>query len=105
MDIRCRKTTCKFNISNKCIAKEIIVDKNVLCSTYKTDQKNFENKKDDKSKFMFKKTPKIAPFRDRKDIKILCKANCLFNCEGVCKANGITINDFNKAICMGYLER
>ena len=59
------------------------------------------------SKKMFKKEQKNAPFRNRKTINIGCKADCLFNNNGVCRANGITVNDTQteKPVCMGYLKK
>ncbi len=127
MDIRCRKTTCHYNNNYTCCAKEININNNILCKTFKVsnsltnnDKNNsdllkiinnaFNNektpKKQDSSKKMFKKPVKIAPVRSRKKISITCKSGCLFNCDGICKANGITINDIHdKPICMGYLPR
>ena len=34
MDIRCRKTICKYNDRYTCRAKDILVDNKVICSTY-----------------------------------------------------------------------
>ena len=111
MDIRCRKTTCKFNNNHTCTAKEILIDKEVLCSSYSLSKEikanenrtSFLDKTEDYSKVMFDKPPKNGPMRNRKKIEIKCRASCLFNNNGVCRANGITVNDVNKPICMGYL--
>lgn len=135
MYIRCRKTTCEFNNNHTCMAKEISIGENICCSSYKlaeelsgtpnnkqgkeksqkvgdntknlSDKEVSKLKKDDYSKKMFKKEQKNAPFRNRKTINIDCKANCLFNNNGVCRANGITVNDTQteKPVCMGYLEK
>lgn len=132
MDIRCRKTTCEFNNNHTCMAKEILIDGKIQCSSYKkaceltkngdckrennggkvgqvrssdNKQEFINHKKNDTSKTMFEVPPKNAPFRSRKTIKIDCKANCLFNLDGVCKANGITVNDLGEPYCMGYLEK
>ena len=113
MDIRCRKTTCKYNKDHTCLAKSILVDRKVLCSTYqlsealkgKNRQQGLLDKAEDYSKRMFEKPPKNAPMRNRKKIEISCKADCLFNNNGICRANGITVNDVNYPICMGYLPK
>ncbi len=114
MDIRCRKTTCKFNNFNTCMAKSIVINNDVNCSSYEISKDLLEKntldeddllKTEDKSKKLFRKTPKIAPFRNRKKLEIHCKADCLFNVNGICKANGITINDLDYPICMGYLPK
>lgn len=135
MDIRCRKTTCEFNNNHTCIAKEISIGKNICCSSYRlaeelsgtpnskqgksNNKKVMDNtknlpdkevsklKKEDYSKKMFEKEQKNAPFRNRKTINIDCSANCLFNNNGVCRANGITVNDTKNEspVCMGFLEK
>ena len=133
MDIRCRKTTCEYNNNHTCIAKEITINKEIVCNSYvlaeemrgvsnknqgeQNSKKVFDNtqgmndedvnklKTEDYSKKMFKKPPKNAPFRNRKTIKLDCKATCLFNENGVCRANGITVNDLGNPVCMGYLPK
>ena len=63
MDIRCRKTTCKYNKDHTCLAKSILVDRKVLCSTYqlsealkgKNRQQGLLDKAEDYSKRMFEK--------------------------------------------------
>ena len=134
MDIRCRKTTCEFNNNHTCIAKEITINKDVLCSSYilaeeirgvdnnkqgtdnnkkvmditkgMSDENIIDLKTEDCSKNMFQKKPqKNAPFRNRKTINLDCKADCLFNENGVCRANGITVNDVVDLVCMGYLPK
>jgi hypothetical protein len=117
------------------MAKEILIGENICCSSYKLAEglsetsinkqgkensqkvgdntKNLSNKEvselktEDYSKKMFKKEQKNAPFRNRKTINIGCKADCLFNNNGVCRANGITVNDTQteKPVCMGYLKK
>lgn len=108
MDVRCRKTICKFNKTHSCFAKEIIVNKKVECDTYFADDKKEikkDNKANDMSKTLFEIPIKDSPHRSRKTIKIKCVAHCLFNDKGICKANGITINDLGQPMCMSYLKR
>lgn len=106
MDIRCRKTTCKYNKKHTCFAKEIHVTDGVICSTYNKDnQIKEDNKAEDISKTMMQKPPKESPHRDRKTIKLSCSANCLFNKDSKCNANGITVNDLGEPYCMGYLKK
>lgn len=89
MDIKCNKTVCKYNNCYCCSAGEINVARNAECKTYTKD----DNKShlQDVSKTMFEASPEIAPFRHSKDIDISCSAHCLFNVNGVCNANGITV--------------
>ena len=102
MDIRCRKTNCEYNNKYTCRAKEILVSNKILCTTYKKGDKD----EPDTSKTMFEKAPEYAPQRDSKTINIGCKATCIFNLEGKCIANGITVNDINeKPYCMTFVHK
>lgn len=102
MDIRCRKTNCQYNDRYTCKAKEILVGKQIVCCTYKKGNKD----EPDTSKTMFDRAPEYAPQRDSKTINIGCKANCMFNVDGVCIANGITVNDINeKPYCMTFVRK
>ncbi|MBE7075563.1 MAG: hypothetical protein E7375_00645 [Clostridiales bacterium] len=103
MDIRCRKTRCIYNDRYTCKAKDIVVRKNCECGDY---QKGNE-KAVDKTKWLFTDNPPVyALQRDTSKMKIGCKADCLFNCEGKCVANGITLNDIKeKPMCVTFLKR
>jgi hypothetical protein len=108
MDIRCRKTTCKYNKTHSCFADKISVTHDAKCGTYVVDDSKTikkENKVNDMSKTLFDVPIKDSPHRSRKTIKIGCRADCLFNDNGVCRANGITINDLRDPVCMSYLKR
>ena len=104
MDIRCRKLMCKFNDRFTCKAKAILVDGKVVCSTYEKD----DNKKhlQDVTKHLFESEPNYAPQRDSKALKIECKADCLFNHNGKCVSNGITLNSIKeKPYCVSFLKK
>ena len=104
MDIRCRKVSCKFNDRFVCKAKDILVDDKVVCSTYEND----EERKDiqDVTKHLFEQKPNFAPQRDSKALEIKCKAKCLFNHNGLCVSNGITLNSIKeKPYCVSFLEK
>lgn len=50
--------------------------------------------------------PEYAPQRDSKTMDIGCKAHCIFNKEGECIANGITVNAIaEKPYCMTFVNR
>lgn len=103
MDIRCRKTTCKFNDRFTCKAKDINVNSKVVCSTFEES----EDKKDvkDITKHLFEEKPDFAPQRDSKTMTIQCQAKCLFNHNGICVSNGITLNSIKeKPYCVSYLN-
>ncbi len=102
MDIRCRKTSCKYNNKYTCKANEILIKKNIECSKYEKG-----NTPVDKTKWIFTDNPPIyAPQRDSATLSIDCNAKCLFNDNGKCVANGITLNDIKeKAICVTFLHK
>lgn len=104
MDLRCNKLDCKYNDRYACRAKDIHVSKQTECRTYEhdKDKENIEKI----SKTMFESAPEIAPFRAKEDVGVLCHANCLFNKDGKCKANGITILEGKKdGICGTFIEK
>lgn len=102
MDIRCRKTKCRYNDRYTCKAKGIIVDKKVLCSTFEKGDKP----EVDTTKHLFEITPEYAPQRDSKTLSILCHTDCLFNKNGKCVSNGITVNSIaEKPYCVSYLKK
>lgn len=109
MDVRCRKTTCKHNKTHSCFAKSIKISEKVQCATYHVDDVK-EIKKDNKATDMSKKiykeeSIKDSPHRSRKTIHLLCDADCLFNLEGICKTNGIIVNDLGEPYCINYLKK
>lgn len=103
MDIRCRKNLCRFNDRFTCRAKELLISKRVTCATFEKD----ENKKDvqDVTKHLFEREPRYAPQRDSKTLEIVCKADCLFNHNGKCVSNGITVNSIKECpYCVSFLK-
>jgi len=103
MDIRCRKTTCLYNDRYTCKARDILMKKNCECEKFEKSDKPVS----DKTKWMFTANPpKYAPQRDSKTLHIKCRANCLFNKNGYCEANGITLNDLKrKPLCVTFLHK
>lgn len=105
MDLKCRKTICKHNDKYACNAKTILIGDKTECTTYEKDsQKKVENLQD-VSKTMFEAAPELSKYRHNRDCDIKCTAKCLFNKEGKCNANGITVLE-GKAdgICGTFIE-
>jgi len=103
MDIRCRKTKCKFNDRHTCKAKAILVDNKDICTTYEPRE---DKPIKDESRKMFRDTPNFAPQRDTKKMLIQCEKKCVLNKDGRCIANGITINDIKSLPkCMTVVEK
>lgn len=90
MDIKCKKCECKHNKSCTCCASKIKVGTHVDCETYEFSEKNAEHLKQHTAQNMFELAD-LEPRVANKDVKIYCDAKCLFNKQGICYANGITV--------------
>lgn len=102
MDLKCRKTDCKYNDHFSCIAKNIAVSSEIKCDSY---EKDISKKVRDTSRCMFDEAPSYAPHRAKKHMRVACGAKCLFNEQGTCSANGLTINSFKECpYCMTHLN-
>ncbi len=104
MDIKCNKTICRYNNCYCCEAKNLEVSSHAHCNTFEKD--DHKRTLQDVSRDMFESAPEIAPFRHSKNANIECKAHCLFNVNGICNANGITVLE-GKSIgrCGTFIER
>ena len=102
MDLKCRKTTCKYNKHYTCVAKNLAITAEISCQSYEHDStKNVK----DSSRCMFEETPRYAPHREKKKLRVACGAKCLFNEQGVCVANGLTVNSCEEIpICMTHIK-
>lgn len=103
MDIRCRKTSCVYNDNYACKAKEILIKKNGECAKYEKANKPAI----DKTKWLFtEQPPRYGKLRNCDVTDIGCTAHCLFNDNGKCVANGITLNDLKeKPLCVTFLRK
>ena len=90
MDLRCRKANCFYNKDLTCMAHKITINKKLECLDYRSEKgKGIK----DFSKLIFTDNPpKVSDYRHIKDMCLRCEANCIFNEDGKCLSNGITIN-------------
>lgn len=79
-DLKCKRVGCKFNKNCNCTASNVEVKKDTVCKTYEPSNKT--NKKNNE---------KVGQPPVRKDIDVACKAECIFNTNCICTANGITV--------------
>lgn len=91
MDIKCKKCECKYNKGCCCTAKEIKVGSGIDCETYEYCEEKAKDLKQQTAKNMFEVSSTLSPHEANKDAKIYCDANCLFNKNGLCSSNGITV--------------
>ena len=97
MDIKCRKTGCRFNKGQTCMAKFVDINNQTMCKSFVCggEDKDF-------SRLMFETAPEYANFRHIRDVNLKCtKQSCLFNKDCCCNANGITILNNNNVPCCG----
>jgi hypothetical protein len=87
-DIKCKRTECEFNKNCNCNAKDLEIAKNTLCKTFSPSQNSSKNEES-----------KIGQPAIRKNIIVSCKANCLFNQEQMCLANGIFVRTLENESC------
>ncbi len=97
MDLKCKKLDCEYNDKFSCKAKGIDIKHNLDCCTYKKNNNLTPEQKQNVSKTMFEIAPQYHSFRHNKNIDIRCDAkNCLFNKNGDCCSNGVTIQRAEK---------
>lgn len=105
MDLKCKKMICKHNDRCACMSKGITVDNNCECATFEPAKDLDDKQQQDISKNMFEVAPDIHPFRHNREISIECAAECLFNKDGICKSNGISVmNGKNSGVCITNIE-
>lgn len=104
MDLRCRKTNCKYNKNLTCLAPNITISQKLECLEYQNEKGKGTK---DFSKLIFSENPpKVTDYRHLKNMCLTCNAPCLFNKDGKCISNGITVNAAmqNEPKCMTFLK-
>ena len=105
MDLKCKKMNCKFNEGCACMSRSILIARNCECSTFEMADNLDDTQRQDISKDMFEVAPELHPFRHNRDVSIECDAECLFNKNGKCKSNGISVmNGKNRGVCITNIE-
>lgn len=102
MDLKCRKLNCKYNNGFACQAKNIAIKRELSCGTFKLDP---DKRVRDTSICMFDEAPTYSKHREKKNMKVVCSATCLFNEQGFCNANGLTVNVIDECpYCITYVK-
>ena len=105
MDLKCKKMNCKHNDCCACMSKTIKVNRLCECATFEKSIELDEKQHQDISRDMFEVAPDIHPFRHNRDINIECSAECLFNKQGKCCSNGISVmNGKRSGVCITNIE-
>lgn len=96
-DLKCGMKNCHYNKGYCCCAKQIDVGDNTDCLTYEPD----ENKAS-----LFEAGQDFVKADYSVDTKVLCGAKCIFNRDGGCIANGITVmgQGDSDAACLTFIK-
>lgn len=102
MDIKCRKTSCRFNKGLSCTASFVEIGQATKCQSFVRGGDEF-----DFSRRMFETAPEFGSSRNIKQVNLKCEStDCLFNKECRCNANGITVLDEqNKPQCGTFIKQ
>lgn len=90
-DLKCKRKGCTYNKNCNCTAKSINVKEDTGCDTYfPSNEKEIGE---------VENTEKVSQPPIRKNIEVLCGADCLFNHNKHCSANGITVQTCDNVAC------
>jgi|GEM_PF-1440341 hypothetical protein len=108
MDVSCKKSICNFNKCLHCSANNIVVSADVNCKTYQKNKKKLPINAQDASQNLMMEVGNIEKnYKENENVGIKCKArSCMFNREGNCTANGISVLSSRKsAFCATYVKK
>lgn len=97
-DLKCGLKACSFNKGYSCTNSQISVSSMHECNSYSPD----ENKR----KMQFESASDFVTPNYSVDTKVSCSASCIFNKDGKCHSNGITVTgrDRNEATCLSFIK-
>ena len=98
-DLKCGLKACVHNHGYCCVAKQIKVDAQTDCMTYEADEA--------KRNSLFEAGEDFVPRDYSVDTFVKCEAECLFNKDKRCYANGITVmtHKAGDAMCLTYIQK
>ncbi len=106
MDLKCKKLDCKNNDKYSCMKDVIMVTPEAECDSYERDDEKREGQDQNASRDMFEAAPDYHPYRHKRKVDIECGAECLFNSNKKCRANGISVcNCSNTALCTTFIKK
>ena len=106
MDLKCKKLDCKHNDRYACMNDKIIVSRGAECGSFEKTEIVTNEQAQDASRDMFETAPDYHPYRHKKNVDIECGADCLFNQNAKCRANGISVcNCKDNALCTTFIKK
>ncbi len=106
MDIKCRKTSCKHNKAYTCVAQNVEIRHDTGCASLVVD--NSKPAKDFSKNLFEADVEEYANSRHIREVDLQCHSClCLFNKDGKCSANGITVLDegVGQADCGTFVKK
>lgn len=88
-DLKCKRMDCEYNKNCNCTVDDLKIASDTSCNSY---QKSNEAEVGEVERVI--EQPAI-----RKDTDVACKADCLFNKDYSCEANGITVQTCDNKYC------
>lgn len=96
VDLKCKCGKCEFNHNCNCHARHIVIGRQTKCETF--SRSSDENKTEHSDEIS---QPLVRP-----SVEVLCNATCLFNKQGKCLANGISVQSDNGDVqCTTFLAK
>lgn len=98
-DLKCGLKNCRYNKGYSCCSHEISVDEGTDCRTYSPDPEKRTN--------MFEAGEDFTPVNYSVDTDVRCTADCVFQKQEKCVANGITVmSESNQAaVCLTFMHQ
>ncbi|MDR0426615.1 MAG: DUF1540 domain-containing protein [Clostridiales bacterium] len=98
-DLKCGLKSCRYNKGYSCCSDEISVDSGTDCRTFSPDPNKRGN--------LFEAGEEFVPADYSVDTAVACTAECVFNKQEKCVANGITVMSEGEqdAVCLTFMRR
>ncbi len=98
-DLKCGLKSCSFNKGYCCCSKSVCVNASADCTTFAPSE--------EKSRSDFEAGSDFVRADYSVDTAVSCSADCVFNKDGVCVSNGITVmrEGNSDAACLTFTKR
>lgn len=95
VDLKCKRADCTHNTNCNCTINNLKINKDTDCTCYKQDNSK-----------PISHTDEIPQPLTRNNTEVECDAQCIFNSESHCKANGITVcTECGNVCCSSYMPK
>jgi len=91
-DLKCKRLDCDYNKNCNCTVKHLEIKNDTSCETYHKSEKEIKTRN-------IEEIERVNQPAMRKNIQVGCHAECLFNTNYSCQANGITVQTCDNTYC------